>query len=419
MDLTNEDGAGYVGTIYMGSQETPVKVLFDTGSDFLAITSDLCLDPKLGKQEEAEAVFDPVNMVYKNSNKDLRKCKSTAYLSQKSSSAKKLGGDDEKLDYGSAKLMGKLYQDQTCIDANKTACTNFEFLALYQAQGLDDTDGVLGLAVHPDIKRRNLNYVWNLKNNGIIDRAIVSFSIAGPNMDDQSYAIFGGLDPNQIVGGVDALKKMSTTAYRPYWTQSVKQWALEGKSITYGTEPVEKKGGENSYTAIIDTGSSNIAISDEMFKDLKEKWYRDVPKLDCVTDDNFCQVMTPCTEIASKAKPVSFTFGGQTFEMAPELYLHQAEGKRCQFAIHSNQLKGSTGNLVLIGDTLLRHLYQVYDFENETISLAVNTHSEGKILMFDDGKRPEDAPKIQTTEDNMGIIAKSRFENSENDLHDN
>ena len=115
----------------MGSNEAPVKVLFDTGSDFLAITSDLCLDPKLGKQEEAKAVYDPVNQVFKNEDKDLRKCKSTAYLSQQSSSAHKMGGDDEKLDYGSAKLMGKLYTDKTCVDQNKTACTNFEFLALY------------------------------------------------------------------------------------------------------------------------------------------------------------------------------------------------------------------------------------------------------------------------------------------------
>lgn len=82
VDLTNEDGAGYVGTIYMGSEQTPIKVLFDTGSDFLAITSDLCLNATLGKQELAEAVFDPVTLTYKNSGKDLRKCKSTAYLSQ-------------------------------------------------------------------------------------------------------------------------------------------------------------------------------------------------------------------------------------------------------------------------------------------------------------------------------------------------
>jgi len=48
-------------------------------------------------------------MTYRNDAKDIRKCKSTAYLSQKSTSAKKMGGDDEHLDYGSAKLMGKLY----------------------------------------------------------------------------------------------------------------------------------------------------------------------------------------------------------------------------------------------------------------------------------------------------------------------
>ena len=153
VDLTNEDGAGYVGTIYLGSNDAPARVLFDTGSDFLAVTSDLCLDPKLGKQEEDVPVFDSKSMTFKPSGKDLRKCKSTAYVSKESDTSKKMGGDDEKLDYGSAKLQGKLVQDRTCIDQNKTACTNFEFLALYQAQGLDDTDGVLGLAVHPDSKR--------------------------------------------------------------------------------------------------------------------------------------------------------------------------------------------------------------------------------------------------------------------------
>jgi len=34
-------------------------------------------------------------------------------------------------------------------------CTDLSFLALYQANGMDDTDGVLGLAVHPDKERRN------------------------------------------------------------------------------------------------------------------------------------------------------------------------------------------------------------------------------------------------------------------------
>ena len=131
--------------------------------------------------------------MYKPSGKDHRKCKSTAYTSKESGSAKPLG-EDEKLDYGSAKLAGKLYQDKTCIDKEKTSCTDFAFLALYQAIGLDDTDGVLGLAVHPDKERRNLSYVWQLKNKGIIDKALVSFSISGPNIEDESYAQFGGIN---------------------------------------------------------------------------------------------------------------------------------------------------------------------------------------------------------------------------------
>jgi ribosomal protein S18 acetylase RimI-like enzyme len=45
-------------------------------------------------------------------------------------------------------------------------------------------------------------------------------------------------------------------------------------------------------------------------------------------------------------------------------------------------MKGRSGDLYVIGDIMLRHLYQIYDFEDETISLGVNKHSEGEIRMF-------------------------------------
>jgi hypothetical protein len=72
-------------------------------------------------------------------------------------------------------------------------------------------------------------------------------------------------------------------------------------------------------------------------------------------------------------------------------------------------MKGSSGNLYLIGDTLLRHLYQVYDFEHETIALGVNTHSDGKISMYDAAKPPSDRPKIQTEDSKMSIEQNQRF----------
>jgi len=45
-----------------------------------------------------------------------------------------------------------------------------------------------------------------LKDSGLIDRAMVSFSIATRDMDDQPYALFGGVNSTQIVGGVSGLK---------------------------------------------------------------------------------------------------------------------------------------------------------------------------------------------------------------------
>lgn len=58
-------------------------------------------------------------------------------------------------------------------------------------------------------------------------------------------------------------------AYRPYWTQSVKQWALEGKSIKYNNEECQKAGQEKTFAAIIDTGSSNLGVPGAVFKFLK------------------------------------------------------------------------------------------------------------------------------------------------------
>jgi hypothetical protein len=79
---------------------------------------------------------------------------------------------------------------------------------------------------------------------------------------------------------------------------------------------------EKNIPAIIDTGSSNIEIPEGTYKQLKELWKRDVPDLDCVIDDNFCQVMTPCNEIAPKVKPISLQISGSVFELQPNLYLH-------------------------------------------------------------------------------------------------
>lgn len=68
--------------------------------------------------------------------------------------------------------------------------------------------------MHPDKDKAHLNYVQALKSQGVIDRAMVSFSVAGPGMSESSYADFGGFDESQVVGGREGIRKMATMGYR-------------------------------------------------------------------------------------------------------------------------------------------------------------------------------------------------------------
>jgi len=122
-------------------------------------------------------------------------------------------------------------------------------LALYKSSGLEEnTDGILGLSPHKNEEKRQLHYLWALKDSGIISKAMVSFNIASSDMDDSSYALFGGVNSTQIVGGTGGMKTFSS------FPNFLGTWALEGQSINYRGKVLEDS--EGSYPAIIDTGTS-------------------------------------------------------------------------------------------------------------------------------------------------------------------
>ena len=111
--------------------------------------------------------------------------------------------------------------------------------------------------MHPDKDKSHLNYVMNLKEKGIIDRAIMSFSLSS---DQPSYAIFGGINEDQIVGGKSGITKMATMDYKD--NSEKNNWALKGESVFYGDEEIImlNKAKDAKFPAIIDTGSSALAV---------------------------------------------------------------------------------------------------------------------------------------------------------------
>ena len=58
--LTSRNDAVYMGTVYMGSPNSqPAGVVFDTGSEYLAVTSALCDDKLAGNFKFKK--YDPLS----------------------------------------------------------------------------------------------------------------------------------------------------------------------------------------------------------------------------------------------------------------------------------------------------------------------------------------------------------------------
>jgi len=49
--------------------------------------------------------------------------------------------------------------------------------------------------------------------------------------------------------------------------------------------------------------------------------------------------------------------------------------------LNENKLGGKNKDISIMGDAFLKHFYSAYDFDNNEISLGINTHSQGKVSM--------------------------------------
>ena len=96
-----------MATFYVGTPSKPVKVIIDTGSEHLAISSDLC-----------------------------ENCPTKPYSLTQSTTKELLSNETSSVIYGSAKFEGKPTQDKTCMLKDKN-CMDFKFLSLSKASGLD------------------------------------------------------------------------------------------------------------------------------------------------------------------------------------------------------------------------------------------------------------------------------------------
>ncbi len=117
------------------------------------------------------------------------------YDREVSTSQKKSPISTESITFGSGKVLGRTTNDKMCLETNwgKDICveTGFSFFEVTKTEGialLSQYSGILGVA--PDDKATGPSFVDKLKEEGIIDRKMISLLIQKKPLS--SYVTFGG-----------------------------------------------------------------------------------------------------------------------------------------------------------------------------------------------------------------------------------
>ena len=135
------------------------------------------------------------------------------------------------LAYGSAELNGGRNHDYVCLKPwskdvkeveditpammhDNFCVKDIRFMTITESKGMETCDGILGISPKSYAKH---SFLQELKIAGAIDKAIISFSNNflkdsflrnTTGLSEKSYAIFGGYNASQVIGGEEALVKL-------------------------------------------------------------------------------------------------------------------------------------------------------------------------------------------------------------------
>jgi saccharopepsin len=182
-------------------------------------------------------------------------------------------------------------------------------------------------------------------SQGLLDKPVFAFYLCNGDQDQQSEAIFGGIDESHYTGELIKLP----IRRKAYWEVDFDAISLGDQSAT-----LENTG------AIVDTGTSLIALPTTIAELLNaqigaKKGWNGQYSVDCAARDSL--------------PDLTFTLTGYNFTISPYDYTLEVQGS-CISAIMGMDFPAPVGPLAILGDAFLRKYYSVYDLGNNVVGLA-------------------------------------------------
>nr|P56272.1 RecName: Full=Pepsin-2B; AltName: Full=Pepsin IIB [Gadus morhua]1AM5_A Chain A, PEPSIN [Gadus morhua] len=316
--MKNEADTEYYGVISIGTPPESFKVIFDTGSSNLWVSSSHC---------SAQACS--------NHNK-FKPRQSSTYVET---------GKTVDLTYGTGGMRGILGQDTVSVgggsDPNQELGESQTEPGPFQAAA--PFDGILGLA-YPSIAAAGAVPVFdNMGSQSLVEKDLFSFYLSGGGANG-SEVMLGGVDNSHYTGSIHWIP---VTAEK-YW-----QVALDGITVNGQTAACE------GCQAIVDTGTSKIVAPVSALANIMK---------DIGASENQGEMMGNCASVQS-LPDITFTINGVKQPLPPSAYI-EGDQAFCTSGLGSSGVPSNTSELWIFGDVFLRNYYTIYDRTNNKVGFA-------------------------------------------------
>lgn len=319
--LSNSVNMEYYGEISIGTPPQNFIVLFDSGSANLWVPSSQC---------------------YANNTA----CQTHNQYDSSASSTYVPNGESFSIQYGTGSLSGFLSTDTVTIQGLAIQSQTFaEAMSEPGTNFVDSSfDGILGMAYETIAVDNVVPPFYNMYAQGLVDSDVFSFYLKRDgSAANGGELILGGSDPNLYTGDF---------TYVPVSEQGYWQFEMDSASVD-GYEVC------SSCQAIADTGTSLIVAPQQAYEIINEVIGAEA------NDDG--QYFVDCDNVDSLPN-VSFTIGGTTFDLTPEMYIVNVSDEGTYYCMSAFTYMGT--DFWILGDVFIGPYYTEFDLGNNRVGFA-------------------------------------------------
>ncbi|KAF9284882.1 hypothetical protein BGZ68_004339 [Mortierella alpina] len=306
----------YYGLIDIGTPAQTLKVMMDTGSARLLISSSECPD-----------------------------CTGKTHFDRSASSTYQASDETWSVNFGDMSSASGVTGHDVVKLADLTIKNQPVHLAEQMSPDFDGfVDGILGLSF--GVLSDTTSVLESMMKDKLVDKGVVSFALGKYPSETGGEALFGGIDMSKVEDGQEIT--YTDVVNDRYWAVKITGTFVDGQSVF-------TESGDKGMTAVVDTGSTLLILPSAVATAIHKK----IPKAIRLHERWY----VPC----KGTHTLEFQIGGAKFGVPYSDIARERSALRemCHSGVQTNP-----GTFAIIGDVFIKNNYVVFDEENRRMGFA-------------------------------------------------